>query len=135
MAPTGPAVAYVGVGKDDRGDFRTLNVWSGGAPRELLKVRPPEIFALVGWSRDGLNLLVIRWSNPTDPKSPTQSRSRALWRIPVEGSPVFLNLAMESLRDASLHPDGRHIAFNAGYQRSEFWVMENFLAVKNASKP
>lgn len=34
---------------------------------------------------------------------------------------------MEGLRDVSIHPDGRTIAFNAGWKRAEHWVMENLL--------
>ena len=35
---------------------------------------------------------------------------------------------MEALRDISIHPDGRQIAFNARFRKSEYWVMENLLS-------
>jgi hypothetical protein len=34
---------------------------------------------------------------------------------------------MEGLRDTSLHPDGRQIAFNAGWKDYESWVLEGVL--------
>ena len=38
-----------------------------------------------------------------------------------------VDLAMERLRDLSLHPDGKRLAFAAGQSKPEVWVMENFL--------
>jgi hypothetical protein len=102
-------------------------VWGGGGdPRELLRVRQPEQMELVGWTADELNLLVSRWT--ADPAS-AASPIRTLWRVPTTGgSPVSTGLAMEGLRDISIHPDGRQIAFNASFKNSEYWVMENLLA-------
>jgi hypothetical protein len=40
---------------------------------------------------------------------------------------VSTGLTIEGLRDVSIHPDGRRIAFNAGFKRGEQWVMENLL--------
>jgi hypothetical protein len=37
---------------------------------------------------------------------------------------------MDGLRDVSIHPDGRRIAFNAGWRRFEQWVMEHFLPAR-----
>jgi hypothetical protein len=34
---------------------------------------------------------------------------------------------MDELRELSCHPDGRRIAFGAGRDRGEVWVLENFL--------
>jgi hypothetical protein len=34
---------------------------------------------------------------------------------------------MEGLRDTALHPEGRPIAFNAGWKRYESWVLEGVL--------
>jgi hypothetical protein len=40
---------------------------------------------------------------------------------------VSSGLTKVGLRDVSSHPDGRRIAFNAGWKRSEQWVLENLL--------
>ena len=36
-------------------------------------------------------------------------------------------LAAADMRELVVHPDGRRIAFTSGGDRSEVWVMENFL--------
>ncbi|MCX6376441.1 MAG: hypothetical protein NTU88_10495, partial [Armatimonadetes bacterium] len=51
-----------------------------------------------------------------------------LWSVSVQGGePRKLDLTAENMRDLSVHPDGRQIAFTAGQTKSEVWVMENFL--------
>jgi hypothetical protein len=59
-----------------------------------------------------------------------------VWRIPAEGGePQKTELAMEGLRSLRFHPDGKRIAFSAGRQQYEVWVMENFLPpLKSATK-
>ena len=37
-------------------------------------------------------------------------------------------LVMEGLRDTTLHPDGRQIAFNAGWKKYESWALDGLLA-------
>ena len=103
-------------------------LWGGsGEPREILRVHEPgEHFRLVGWTADGLNLLVIRWS--FDSSRSRRLGNETLWRIPTTGgAPVSTGVAHEGLRDVSIHPDGRQIVFNAGWRRNEQWVMENLL--------
>jgi hypothetical protein len=43
---------------------------------------------------------------------------------------------MDSVRSVSFHPDGKHVAFaaSAGKDKSEVWVMENFLPKLKAVK-
>jgi Tol biopolymer transport system component len=62
------------------------------------------------------------------PRPGPGSSKTELWSISVQGGePRKLELTAENMRDLSVHPDGRHIAFTAGRDRSEVWVMENFL--------
>ncbi len=131
MAPHAPGVAYEATRKSISGDVASLMFWGGaGEPRELLRTSLPDRFQLTGWGPDGLNLLVIRWSRRPD--APTsEPRNETLWRVPITGgAPVSTGLTMEGLRDVSIHPDGRRIAFNAGFKRGEQWVMENLLPRK-----
>jgi hypothetical protein len=102
-------------------------LWGGsGEPREVLRVHDPENFRLVGWTPDGLNLLIVRWS--FDSATGRRVGNEALWRVPITGgAPVPIGLALEGLRDVSMHPNGRQITFNAGWKRVEHWVMENAL--------
>lgn len=128
MAPHTGAVAYVVGRKSLSGDVSSLMLWGGsGEPRELLRIQKPnEHFRLAGWTADGLNLLVIRWS--FDSASARRVGNETLWRVPTTGgAPVSTGLALAGLRDMSIHPDGRQVVFNAGFRRNEQWVMENLL--------
>jgi len=128
MAPHRPAVAYTGFGKDAIGDWVSLKVSSGaGDPRELIRVRGSERMVLAGWTPDGLHVLVTRWIQ-SPPDSPAPTRPATLWRVPVGGgAPISTGINMEALRDVSINPDGRRIAFNSGFKNSEKWVLENLL--------
>jgi hypothetical protein len=126
MAPHAPGVAYVASRKGMNGPNKTLMFWGGaGSPRELLRTSSPDEFTLAGWHGDGTNLLVIRWRHrPGGPE--LEPRNETLWRVPVSGSgAVSTGFTIEGLRDISIHPNGRRIAFNAGWKRGEHWVMEN----------
>lgn len=128
MAPHTSAVAYVVQRKSVSADAWSLMLWGGsGEPRELLRIQEPsEHVRLAGWSADGLNVLVIRWS--FDSSRNQRVGDETLWRVPTTGgAPVSTGLALAGLRDVSIHPDGRQIIFNAGFKRIERWVMENLL--------
>ena len=128
LAPHASGVAYVASRKGLNGQVKTLMYWGGaGPPREILRASQPNEFILSGWHGDGRELLVIRWhQRPTADAS--EMRNETLWRVPVSGGDaVSTGLTIEGLRDISIHPDGRRIAFNAGWKRGEPWVMENFL--------
>jgi WD40 repeat protein len=126
LSSDGSAVLYV-VFRAGDGDERSLYVWNGtGEPRELLRTRQPERFALAGWSADDANALVIRMTQG-EPRQ-TDTRQETLWRVPIAGGPpASTGLQLEGLRDISFHPDRESIAFNAGWRQSEPWVMENLL--------
>jgi len=100
---------------------------SGGEARKLLEVHPPELIQSITWTPDSRYILFAEGRALTDePKND-------LWRIRAEGgTPEKLNLAM--LREVRFHPDGRHIAFTAGQNKSEVWVMENFLPFIRTAK-
>jgi len=91
---------------------------AGGEARELLREPGPGAFTFA-WAADGRSLLF--------------TKSRELWRIPVQGAdPQPMGLAMANLRAIRVHPDGRRIAFSAAGGNSEIWVMENMLPVLQA---
>ncbi|MGB2862742.1 MAG: hypothetical protein WBC05_05385 [Sedimentisphaerales bacterium] len=99
---------------------------TGGEPRELAKV---EDIATIAWTRDGSYLLYGAASG---------DKSTELWRIAAEGGePQKLDLAMRGLGHLRFHPDGRQITFRASPQgeKSEVWVMENFLPETPVAKP
>ena len=95
---------------------------AGGEARELLHGDGSLMrsgFGTLAWAPDGRSVLFARR---------TSSSGTELWLVPVQGGEARkLDLAAENMRDLSVHPDGRHIAFTAGGDRTEVWVMENFL--------
>ena len=123
--PVSNGVAYIAFATSAAGATKTLRFWPrAGPPRELLRGSPTEDFILVGLDVDTRHLLVVRRTVASDP----ELRDETLWRVPIDGSdPISTGFTMEGLRDISMHPDGRQIAFNAGWKRGEHWVMENLL--------
>jgi Tol biopolymer transport system component len=111
---------------------RTINVapLRGGEPRELVELTGLEAIDSVlrgghdrglGWTPDNRHVLYVR-GNRNNPKA------RELWRVAVAGGePENLGLAMDGLRTLAVSPDGRWLAFAAGGNKAELWVMENFL--------
>lgn len=99
---------------------------AGGAPREIYRIE--EIgdfdgFNLLGWTPDGEHILVTLWAQD----SVWDSEATELWRIsPSERtSERVATLPLNS--PIQVHPDGRRIAYVAGDEKVETWVLENFL--------
>jgi Tol biopolymer transport system component len=94
---------------------------AGGDARELVRGTqfpwPPPI----AWAPDSQGVLFVKQPAAGDPKT-------ELWLAPIQGGqPRKLDLAAPNMRQLAVHPDGRHLAFTSGGDRSEVWVMENFL--------
>ncbi|MBI4660876.1 MAG: PD40 domain-containing protein [Verrucomicrobia bacterium] len=119
---------------------RTINVASlkGGETRQLVELVGSEAIDSVlrvgfdtglGWTPDSRYVLFVKGN-------PNNSKARALWRVPAAGGePEALGLEMDELRTPVISPDGRWIAFVAGGDKTDLWVMENFLpAQKTAAK-
>ena len=120
LSPDGRQLAFL-----SGGALKLLSV-GGGEPRELVKVKG---ISTIAWMPDGRQLLYGRKSGDDD--------MRELWRISIEsGKPKKLELAMPRLMHLRVHPDGRRIAFTAQTQpeKSEVWMMENFLPELTATK-
>jgi Tol biopolymer transport system component len=98
----------------------------GGTPRELLRVREPEMMvgpAVPGWMPDGRHIIVRKFRDAKPKPEIT------LWAVPAAGGePKKLGDAPEGhMLALEVHPDGRRIAFTTGVQKNEIWVLENFL--------
>ncbi|MBI2949392.1 MAG: PD40 domain-containing protein [Verrucomicrobia bacterium] len=117
---------------------RTINVASlkGGEARQLVELVGPEAIDSVvrvgfdtglGWTPDSRYVLFVKGNS-------NNSRARALWRVPVAGGePEAFGLEMDELRAPVISPDGRWIAFVAGGDKADLWVMENFLPAQKAA--
>jgi len=101
---------------------------AGGEARELLRGDGSSFESgKIAWAPDGQSVLLARRASPGGSQD-------ELWLVPVQGGePRKLGITGENMRHLSVHPDGRHIAFTAGGERNEVWVMENFLPAANAA--
>ena len=95
---------------------------ASGTTRELLRTSAPEWMAFQDWSPDGRAVFVLRQF----PARPGDAPERwELWRVPTDGSaPTSTGLSAFGLRGVSVHPDGRTIAYTAGFPTWEIWAME-----------
>jgi Tol biopolymer transport system component len=104
---------------------------AGGEPRELLGVTAPERFwSYVAWVPDGRGVIVLRRGGGYGP-------GELSLVLVGDGQPRKLEIDMRNFAGGafSVHPDGRQIAYLAGEQKYEVWVLENFLpAAKAAAK-
>ena len=105
----------------------------GEKPRELgPRVKYPEaIDDILGFTADGRNVLFTTYDGESELKV------HKVWRIAVEGgSPQEIRFPMEQgyPDEMSFHPDGRRIATIPSNEKSEVWVMENFLPAAQSRK-
>ena len=99
----------------------------GGEARDVCQIAgDPGAHRLI-WTPDGQKILfTLRRQDPAKPVNSDQTFE--LWQVSAAaGQPQKVGLAMERLRDLSLHPDGKRLAFGAGQSKPEVWMMENFL--------
>ncbi len=107
----------------DAGAMRHVMVvpTTGGESRDVLSSTQLAWPVSVAWAPDGQSVLFVKQPNARDPKT-------ELWLAPIQGGePRKLELTAEGIRDLRIHPDGRHVAYTSGRDRSAVWVMENFL--------
>lgn len=103
--------------------LRVLPVAGGEAVTILAAPSPQHGLELAGWSPDDRELLYVQYPPAATPRLPSE-----LFRVSASGGPSrSIGLAMDTLRDARISPDGRYVAFTAGAATVEDWVMENFL--------
>ena len=95
---------------------------AGGAAREVLRSAQLAWPISIAWAPDGQGLLFVKQPDAKNPMT-------ELWLVPIQGGePRKLGLTAEGMRDLHIHPDGRHVAYTSGADRSAVWVMENFLS-------
>ena len=141
VSPDGRQLAVARIEGDD--SLIEILPLGDGSRREILRVRAAE--ALLGYaafSPDGREIFFSR-------RAPQGERVE-LWRVSTQGGapvktdvwvpqareqgvqdgnivPAPKDYPAKQFRGLAFHPDGRRFVFDAGSDRSEFWVMENFL--------
>jgi Tol biopolymer transport system component len=114
----------VAVNEFDESRSRTVLVVSvaGGEARILVRDTRLPWPPAIAWAPGSRGVLFVKQPNADDPRT-------ELWLVPLEGGePRKLDLAARDMRDLAVHPDGRRLAYTSGDDRSEVWVMENFLS-------
>jgi Tol biopolymer transport system component len=138
LSPDGRQVALAVLEKETRSSVLKVLPIAGGDERELVRAKEPEtIFGdSLSWSSDSRYLIFGKG------RAIGQDRKTELLAISSNGGePHALGLAMDSVRDVSFHPDGHHLAFttsageDAGEDKVEVWVMENFLPALKTARP
>jgi Tol biopolymer transport system component len=119
VSPDGSMIAFQLQNVPPGYDSLLVMPLSGGEPRRLVSIQPPESFLAISfvWTNDSRHLLMSRLRD---------DRS-TVWKIPVAGGPPEpIGLSMPGLvRMLRLNPDGRGLAFLNGELKDEIWTMEN----------
>ncbi len=113
---------------DDRVPQRILCVIkaTGGEPRELCRMKSGESFTSFDWRPETREIFFTKGIS---------GKPNQLWRVNLEGGdPQRIDLSMRRLRQLRFHPDGKQIAYSAGYIEAEVWVMENLLLLEKGKE-
>jgi Tol biopolymer transport system component len=111
---------------DDRVRLPTLNVigTTGGEAEELCRMEFGESLTSLDWRPGSQEIFFIKSDKPNQ-----------LWRVNLEDKePQRIDFSMRNMRELRFHPDGKRIAFYAGYVEAEVWVMENLLRLERGEK-
>jgi Tol biopolymer transport system component len=124
LSPDGTTIAaWQGRGTSAWGRLLTIPV-AGGDPREVPTAEDQGLGFRLAWSPDQRFLITTRPDDPDDPLN----FIRHFVRVELETGEVRdLGLSGESVLWFRLSPDGRQLAYVAGSESYEVWVMENFL--------
>jgi Tol biopolymer transport system component len=136
LSPDGRFIATTYNDESTKSSVALLIPVSGGEPRELLRVREPQVLlGTASWMPDGRAFVVNKVLKAGE-------NERELWLVPVDGSQPrkidvgTINVPGPAASPAvSVNPDGRRIAYATGSpEKSEVWVLENFLPALSAKK-
>ena len=122
LSPDGERLAVVARDKEG-GEVRHVIVvpTAAGVARTVLSSTRLAWPVSIAWAPDGQGVLFVKQPD-------ARTATNELWLAPLRGGePRKLELAAPNMRELSVHPAGRHIAFTAGGDTSEVWVLENFL--------
>jgi Tol biopolymer transport system component len=122
VSPDGEWVAVITSDSVTKASLCLLAPVSGGPVKEVLRVNQPQSLQSnhVTWLADARGVIVRRQS----------AEGSELLVVPVTGAtPVKLEVEASEITSPilSVHPDGKRLAYTAGGDSTEVWVLENFL--------
>ena len=121
ISPDGQRLAFVVRDREGRSRILTVVPAAGGEASDVLRSTQLAWPVSIAWAPDSQGVLFVKQPD-------TRGSKTELWLVPVKGGePRKLDLIAPNMRDVRVHPDGRRIAYTSGVDRSEVWVMENFL--------
>jgi len=117
LSPDGQRLAIAAYkAKDFVVALKVRGVSGGPETKEVVRMAAPrEGVASLAWTTDGKRLVY--------------TKKGGVWAIAVDsGQSVELKFSQPGIRDISIHPDGRQIAFGAGLSSGrDLWVMEGLM--------
>jgi len=126
LSPDGSHLAYA-LQIDEKTKVLKVTQFPDGTPKEIQRLTETDGPTEIAWSRDGR---FIYYSDCP----PAGGNDWHLWRVPAEGgTPQDVGLGVRDFERLGVHPDGRRITFAAATinpERSQVWVMENFLPAR-----
>jgi len=124
LSPDGRFIATTYNDRSTKSSVVLLIPVFGGEPRELLRVsQPQELMQTAAWMPDGRAVIVDKVLNDS-------GTEREFWLVPITGGQhrkIDVGTTTGLGPMVRVHPDGRQIAFVAGENKQEVWVLENFL--------
>ncbi|MBI4472551.1 MAG: PD40 domain-containing protein [Acidobacteria bacterium] len=132
LSPDGRFLAATSLDETTKSSVLLLISVSGGEPRELIRVSQPQSLLLrcIAWTPDSQTVIVGNSLSDNDV-------GRGFLLVPAAGGPprqIDVGATVRGNLGLKVHPDGRQIAFVAGDNKEEVWVLENFLPAVNAKR-
>jgi Tol biopolymer transport system component len=127
LSPDGERLA---IGEFRTNDFvvalKVRGVSGGHETKEVVRLAAPrEGVSSLAWTPDGQRLVYTKNRASKDKGADPQME---VWSTAVDsGQSVELKFSQPGIRDISLHPDGRQIAFCAGSGGRDVWVLEGLM--------
>jgi Tol biopolymer transport system component len=129
-SPGGDSIAFVMTDAEARAPGIVVMSTAGGPAREVVRL-PPMVYVPrdLTWTPDGTRLMYVTGA-PNDADQPWQ-----IWAVAAAGGePYRIGIQDVGLSQLRIHPDGRRIAYRAGEDQTEVWVMEDFLPVHGGDR-
>jgi hypothetical protein len=103
---------------------------SEGDPQALYRPSQGARIQAVAWTPDDRQLVVAVGKSENSGASPSaEGEGARFWLVPAGGgAPRDMGFNVKRLHaDLQVRPDGRQLAYTAGWYQEELWVMENLL--------